>query len=305
MRSLLRSKLLLLLASTVVSTGVMANLETSEISIGSIDRKSGGRTYIIGLSSSNIQSISFTSTSENSNTKVNVLAVDYFNEGDVLSLVNEPTFTRNDEFYAPLTFGLGGLSDVAKYPLGDKTLFCKGACLQVTAEAYGADDIKLKILINSTDEKVYMTSLSGMPAKVEVIVQERDQNQDQDQNQCDQDNYDQDDNDDLGPIDTGVQETEVSGETFFKTYKGVLIRFSKVTENIDGSRNYYNPQAFWGDMQYPVTSVESKFCRAIQKGRDIRVYKGLNYHSKLAFISYDNIYTIKTHKRVVKVTCER
>jgi hypothetical protein len=145
--------------------GQLANARVSTISIGSIERNSGGRSYAIGLTSSEVKEIKLYSRSEDQDAKIKLYSAIYYNGIFTVNLSEEEKFTSS--YPSDISFNL---EDLAQYSILTTNPDCMGPCLLVRAEAFGADDLKLNIEIEGlySDVSIWSTGVTGLAARSET-----------------------------------------------------------------------------------------------------------------------------------------
>ncbi len=131
------------------------------LSLGSIERNSGGRVYSIGLTSSEIKNISLYSSSENPEANIKLFSVIYYNGIFPVELLASDNYTS--AYPSDLSIDI---SDLARFPVITEYPNCTGPCLIVHGEAFGANDLKLNVQIEAlfSDIKVWSTGVTGLTA---------------------------------------------------------------------------------------------------------------------------------------------
>ena len=222
MKAIAAKCLALLLASQAIYA------TTSTIKLGSIDRANKGRVYTVGLTSSAVERVSFSSTSKHPEGKIMISSVDYFDGVEFVRILERDSFTsRNAE---ELSFPL---ENITSYPISPRQLNCGGPCLVIRAEAYSSDDLFLNIKLKSFNGDVIGANMIAG----------------------------------LAPRSTSTPSTggRTGGVHSIKT-NGYVLRFTSKGVNVDGSRNYGNFKVFIGRDVYDLDDEwadNHNLCRGI------------------------------------------
>jgi hypothetical protein len=133
----------------------------TQFSLGSIDRAINGRTYTLGLSSSELTRVNLLARSSHNRGEIKVLSVRYFNGQSSYELLSRSIMSGTNRLRPELSFSLSNLTELKE------DLDCDGPCLELVLEAYRADDVRLILELESQSQPVYVTSVRGLPARVE------------------------------------------------------------------------------------------------------------------------------------------